>query len=385
MDASSIAASLLGTRLTLWLGPTIAMPAPATIVQALAGVEVHLADTGYDGFELTFTVGRTGALAMDYTLMMNPLLRPSTRVVIQVWLGVFPQVLIDGFITQSMLNPGTEPGSSTLTVTGVDVRLMMDVRQMSMSYPAQAAEAIIYQIILSYMMFLGMPPQIMSPDPSVPPPTERIPVRADTDLAYLDALALRYDCVFYVEPTTVPMVNLAYWGPPLTLTAPQPALSINMGPETNATIRFQYDGRAPTMVAGLMLDKRTGLVMPVITPVSTRMPLSIMPPMLVQGPTMRMSAPHNAGNLDYPEAMLQAQALTNRTSYALKAEGELDMLRYGGVLRPRRLVGVRGAGFMLDGLYYVKDVTHTIKQGEYRQRFTLTRDGFGSLTPMVPT
>ncbi len=385
MDASSIAASLLGTRLTLWLGPTIAVPAPANIVQALAGVVVHLTDGDYDGFELTFTVGRTGTLAMDYTLMMNPLLRPSTRVVIQVWLGVFPQVLIDGFITQSMLNPGTEPGSSTLTVTGVDVRMMMDVRQMSMSYPAQAAQAIIYQVILSYMMYLGMPPQVESPDPSVPPPSELIPVKADTDLVYLSTLALKYDCVFYVEPTTVPMVNKAYWGPPVTLTDPQSALSVNMGPETNATIHFEYDGREPTFVAGMMLDKRTGVVMPVITTLSTRMPLSVMPPMAIQGPTMRMSAPENANNLEYAEAMLQAQALTNRTSYALKAEGELDMLRYGNILRPRRLVGVRGAGFMFDGLYYVKDVTHTIKQGEYKQRFTLRRDGYGSLTPVVPT
>jgi hypothetical protein len=110
-----------------------------------------------------------------------------------------------------------------------------------------------------------------------------------------------------------------------------------------------------------------------------------MPPIAVQGATMRMSAPPDANNVEFAEAMLQAQALTNRSSYALKAEGELDMLRYGNVLRPRRLVGVRGAGFMFDGLYYVKDVTHTIRKGEYRQRFTLTRDGFGSLTPVVPT
>lgn len=385
MDATSIAASLLGTRLTLWLGPTIAVPAPATIVQALASVEVHLTDGDYDGFELTFTVGRTGALAMDYTLMMNPLLKPSTRVVIQVWLGVFPQVLIDGFITQSLLHPGDEPGTSTLTVTGVDVRMMMDVRQMSMSYPAQAVQAIIEQVILSYMTYLGMPPQVESPDPSVPPPSELIPVKADTDLVYLNALALKYDCVFYVEPTTVPMINKAYWGPPVTLTEPQSALSVNMGPETNATIRFQYDGRAPTLVAGMMLDRHTGAVLPVITALSTRVPLAVMPPIAVQGATMRMCAPPDANNVEFAEAMLQAQALTNRSSYALKAEGELDMLRYGNVLRPRRLVGVRGAGFMFDGLYYVKDVTHTIRKGEYRQRFTLTRDGFGSLTPVVPT
>ena len=42
-------------------------------------------------------------------------------------------------------------------------------------------------------------------------------------------------------------------------------------------------------------------------------------------------------------------------------KGELDVLRYGSVLKARQLVGVRGAGMAFDGLYYVKSVTHTIK------------------------
>ncbi len=65
------------------------------------------------------------------------------------------------------------------------------------------------------------------------------------------------------------------------------------------------------------------------------------------------------------------------------ASGELDALRYGAALRPRGLVGLRGAGFSNDGVYYVKRVTHRIKRGEYKQSFSLTRDGHGSLTPVV--
>ena len=49
------------------------------------------------------------------------------------------------------------------------------------------------------------------------------------------------------------------------------------------------------------------------------------------------------------------------------------------------LVGVRGAGEAYDGLYYVNNVTHNIKRGEYKQSFNLSRDGLGSLTPKVPT
>jgi hypothetical protein len=53
------------------------------------------------------------------------------------------------------------------------------------------------------------------------------------------------------------------------------------------------------------------------------------------------------------------------------------------VLKPRGIVGVRGAGFTHDGFYYVKSVSHSISKGQYKQRFNLTREGTGPITPMV--
>jgi hypothetical protein len=47
-------------------------------------------------------------------------------------------------------------------------------------------------------------------------------------------------------------------------------------------------------------------------------------------------------------------------------------------------VSVRGAGLAYDGFYYVKSVTHDLKRGEYKQSFTLARDGLISMTPVVP-
>jgi hypothetical protein len=58
--------------------------------------------------------------------------------------------------------------------------------------------------------------------------------------------------------------------------------------------------------------------------------------------------------------------------------------RYGSILRARLLVGVRGAGITYDGMYYVESVTHNLKRGEYKQNFTLSRDGLISQTPLVP-
>jgi len=44
---------------------------------------------------------------------------------------------------------------------------------------------------------------------------------------------------------------------------------------------------------------------------------------------------------------------------------------------------VRGAGLAYDGMYYVNSVTHNIKRGEYKQNFSLSRDGLISPTPKV--
>ena len=66
------------------------------------------------------------------------------------------------------------------------------------------------------------------------------------------------------------------------------------------------------------------------------------------------------------------------------ATGGLDVLRYGRVLKARGLVGVRGAGVAYDGLYYVQSVKSSLKRGEFKQSFTLTRNGLISITPRVP-
>jgi hypothetical protein len=68
---------------------------------------------------------------------------------------------------------------------------------------------------------------------------------------------------------------------------------------------------------------------------------------------------------------------------AVTGQGTLNVLRYGRILKARGLVGVRGAGLAFDGLHYVKSVTHQIKRGEYKQSFSLSRNGLISTVPRV--
>jgi hypothetical protein len=84
------------------------------------------------------------------------------------------------------------------------------------------------------------------------------------------------------------------------------------------------------------------------------------------------------------EAASTGMAEASKSADAVTATGSLDVLRYGQILKARRLVGVRGSGPAFEGLYYVKQVTHKIKRGEFTQDFVLTRNGLLSTFPRVP-
>jgi hypothetical protein len=83
------------------------------------------------------------------------------------------------------------------------------------------------------------------------------------------------------------------------------------------------------------------------------------------------------------QAIAVALARTAASSDAITGNGQLDVVRYGRILKARQMVGVRGAGLAYDGMYYVNTVTHNLKRGEYTQSFTLSRDGLISQTPRV--
>jgi hypothetical protein len=379
---------LLGIHLTLLVGPTVAVPAPSPVTEALRSVEVTHSDEGRSGFQIVFEVGRSGPLdLLDYGLLSSPLLKPFNRVIMIVIFNAFPRVLMDGIIANQELAPGNEPGTSTLTITGEDVSVMMDREEKAVEHPAQDETVIALKLIGSYAQY-GLIPKVIPPMAIDPPiPIERIPVQRDTDLRFLQSLAERHGYVFYVTPGPVPFTNTAYWGPPVRVGVPQRALSVNMGADTNVeSVNFQNDALATTMVSGQVQDRRTNQKMPVQTFASTRLPLVSQPAWATDRFNVRRQLPRNACGLDTMQAMARAQGQTDRsTDKVVTATGELDALRYGDVLEPRALVGLRGVGYTYDGLYYVKKVTHRIKRGEYRQSFTLTREGVGSITPVVRT
>lgn len=126
---------MLGIRLQLLLGTTVPVPAPFNIVDALVNLEVTNRDQERDGFQMVFSLDRDTLL--DYSLLSSGLLDPPNRVIIMVFIGATPQVLIDGIITRHQVVPSNEPGASQLYVTGEDVSLQLDLEEKNATYPNQ--------------------------------------------------------------------------------------------------------------------------------------------------------------------------------------------------------------------------------------------------------
>jgi hypothetical protein len=366
----------VGVRLQLFVGPTVPIPAPFAVVDALTTVEITDDDRERSGFQLTFSLGKDTPL--DYSLLAGGLLDPPSRVVVLLLLLGTPQVLIDGIITRHQVTPSNRPGDSTLHVTGEDVTLMMDLEEKSSTYPNQPDSVIVTRLIASYATY-GLIPRV-TPTTDVPIILDRIPTQQRTDLAYIRELARRNGYVFYVEPTPLPGTNTAYWGPDNRLDVPQPALTLNMGPLTNVDepIAFRYDSLGPVAPQVFAVEPITQLRFPIPVPTGLHPPLARSP-----ATPLRKTVTRDSANLSTIQAGLRAASAAGLSSDAVEATGHVDAVRYGQVLRARRLVGVRGVGQSYDGTYYVRRVTHMIRRGSYRQEFVLSREGRGSLTPAV--
>jgi hypothetical protein len=363
------------TRLQLFLGPTKPEPAPSRVIDALVSLEVRNNDSGRDGFQMTFSLGRDSLV--DYDLLLSSLLEPPTRVVIAVVIGVLSQVLVDGIITNHQVSPSNKPGEGSLVVTGEDISLMLDLDERKEDYANQGDSEIVRKILGRYSGY-GLVPEITETDVH-PKESQRVPKQLGTDLAYIQDLARRNGFVFYVEPTPSPGVTTAHWGLQNFQSPTQPALTMNMGPSTNVeSISFTFDALGPARPKVTILDPMSQLTIEIPSPTGSRPPLSRR-----QAESLRTTAPADTANLDSSQATLRAAATATASADAVTGSGQLDTVRYGRALRARQLVGVRGVGESYDGSYYVKQVTHRIKRGEYKQSFSLTREGRGSLTKVV--
>lgn len=370
-------------ELNLFIGPAIPVPAPRAAIDALEKVQVQV--NGGDmpsGFELSFSLSKRSPLQTLFLLTGGSSI-PVMRVVIMVSIGGISEVIMDGVMNHHEIRPGSDGGKSTLVVKGKDLTALMDFIELDgIPYPAMPPAIRVLTILAKYAAFGVIPMVIPSVVEDLPIPIERIPTQQGSDLAYVSQLAHEVGYVFYIDPLPVPGTVRAYWGPEIKVGPPQPALNTDMDVFTNVeSLSFQFDKELKEMPVVFIQNQATKAPIPIpipdITPLNP--PLGAVPPL---PPKLKFLS--DTAKLSPIGAVMQGMAYASRHSDTVTGEGSLNVTRYGRVLKARQLVGVRGAGEAFDGLYYVKSVTHNIERGEYKQNFSLARNGLLSTTPRVP-
>lgn len=374
---------LKGIHVTLMIGPAVPVPVPREVLDALEQVQVEspAGDTP-GGFELTFSLSRRSHLHTLFLVSSGASI-PIVRVVIVVTVGGNAEVLIDGVMTHHEVRPGGSGSTSKLVVKGKDLTALMDLFQLDgIPYPAMPPAVRVIAVLAKYAALGVIPMVVPSVIEDVPIPVERIPRQQGTDYAYVSQLATEAGYVFYLDPGPLPGTSRAYWGPEIKVGTPQPALNTDMDAHTNVeSLSFSLDKETKEMPMVFIQNGVTKAPLPIpipdITPLNP--PLGLVPPL-----PAKLTLLGDTAKLSPLQALMTGLAYASRHADAVSGSGSLDVVRYGRVLKSRRLVGVRGAGAAFDGLYYVRNVTHTIKRGEYKQNFTLARNGLLSTLPSVP-
>jgi hypothetical protein len=361
----------------------VAIPAPKPLIDALTSVEVTVSATGRSAFQLSFTLANRSVLQTFFLLAAGSPL-PILRVILVVTFGALPQVLFDGVVLHHEIVEDATKGSSLLSVTGEDLSALMGRMQFSgLPYPGMTPDLRVLTILAKYAVF-GVIPVVLPPFvPDIEVPIDKIPSQKGSDLDYVQQLAKESGYVFYMDPGPVPGTSQAYWGPRIKVGLPQPALNVNMDTWTNVeSLSFRYQPESAVLPIVFIQDPTTKVVLPI--PIPAANPLN--PPLGAVIPVPQtIEELTDTGKLSPGQSLMRGVARANETADVVTGDGTLDVLRYGQILKARQLVAVRGAGPAFDGLHYVESTTHRIKLGEYKQSFTLKRNGLISTSPAFPT
>ena len=351
---------LKGINLSLMIGPAVPVPVSQEVLDSLTSVEVTTASgTSQSGFQLVFNLKNNSPLHTLFLLSGGSIL-PIVRVIIMITMNGTPEIIMDGVIENHQISPGNKPGQSILTVTGKDLSSLMNIIKFSgIPYPA-ITPAIRILLILAKYAALGIVPLVIpSVFTDISIPIERFSSHKGTDLEYVKLLAEEAGYVFYLEPGPAPGMNTAYWGPEIKTGVPQPALTINMDSHSNTeSLDFTFDKETKEMPVIFIQNKESKAPIPIpipdISPLNP--PLGVLPPI-----PPRITFMTDTAKKSPIQAILQGISYASQHADAVTGYGSLDVLKYGRILKSRKLVGVRGVGQAYDGLYYVKSVTYKIR------------------------
>jgi len=290
------------------------------------------------------------------------------------------KTVFDGFITNVDVELGSDPDNAFIDISGMDTSVMMSLEEKIAPWPNMADSDIVQQIVGSY----GIAIQADS-TATVHEEDDTTIIQRGTDIQFVRDLAQRNGMEFYFETDDTGVIT-AYFRAPQLSDTPQPDLAIQFGDQSNLKkFSAHLSGQRPLNVKASQMDVTSNS--PNVAQVSdtqlTKLgdkdanaliggqldsqvtPKDAQAQMLVLGPPTS----------DATEMQTIVQAVRDEAGWFISASGEINSDAYQSVLRPHRLVLVKGAGTTYSGKYYVTRVVHEMNhEGDYIQRFEARRN-----------
>lgn len=345
-------------------------PAPAALLDALAEIEVedHADLADMLRLRLSIAVREDGA---GWTVVDDDLFKRLTGIRVKVRVGNESHTLVDAYVVETEATLSNRPGGSVLEVVGMDATVRMSLEEKVRAWPDMADADIATAVFQEY----GFTPDVEQTSPTRQE-VRHTTIQRGTDISFLKKLAARngFECFVETDPAGGPPAG-HFHRPRLDQPA-QGVLTVNQGVATNVNaFSSRFDMLKPVVAVATGLDVETGENQPAESDTAALDGLGAAPATATDDPRRVLLS--RTGMADSAELQALAQAVVDESSWAITAEGELDTAVYGGVLRAKRPVLVRGAGRTLSGSYYVDRVHHGFSDQGYVQRFSLRRNGFG--------
>lgn len=353
-------------QLQLHLGDgAVVLPAPPDLLAAVESASVQSNPGGRTGFQLSLR-----APSRDVAAALLARLPPSreARLVIALLVDGAATVVSDGILTQHQVAIASN-GSVAIGLTGEDLTFLMDLDDRTGTVLQGSANQQV-RACLTPLRRLGITAAVddkVQASTQADHPAEAMPTQQGTDYAHVTRLAADLGFVFHLAPDDVGR-STAHWGPPVVDTTQLPPLTLGMGHRSNLeSLAFTLVPHQGTARYTLAADGTRTDVAPAVglAPRLARQPL---PPQ--RRAPVREAAARSPGLVDPTYTARQAL-----DAAAVTGQGTLDVARYGGLLRPHRVVPVRGATAPYDGLYLVTSVSTQISRTGVTQSFALQREG----------
>lgn len=289
--------------------------------------------------------------------------------------------IFTGYVTGVNFESGSQPGQSSINVTGMDTSVLLSLEEKIATWDNMSDSDIVQQIVGGY----GVEIQADATT-TVHQENDTRVVQRGSDIHFIRDLAQKNSLEFYFETDKGTDNVIAFLKAPQLDSTPQPDLALQFADASNLkSFSAQMTGHRPLSVKVEQIDIKANSPNSAQIGDTQYTKLGANDPnALVGGPLGSLVTPADAvaqmlvlgsPTSDAGELETIAQAVRDEASWFISAHGEVNAEAYQNVLRPHRLVLVKGAGKPFSGKYYVTRVVHEMRSdGSYTQTFEARRN-----------